>query len=417
MNMRSKKLLYQNVHYSLIILLAVSIPLSTKLNSLVVILILFNWIIEFNFKERFRVLWQDKTIVFLISYYLLCVVGLIYSNNLEVGYGILIKRITLLIFPIIFANYYYHSKIINLISYSFILTIIAIITYTLVSVYLGHKMHVSEYTSDKLRDVLIQPTKLHAPYFALYVLFALCLLNYQLLNNDSFKKPILKYIGVIVSLYLIGFIILLASRMALIALVIIVVFVSTFIFIKRKLYFLFISGFLLVLFIGYLIISSTVFSQRFYEVVDTKWEPPIGIHHNSTNLRIGIFNCTYEIFKKNWLIGTGTGDMQDQLNACYKANGYSNVMYLDNYNTHSVYLDAIIMLGVVGLFILLCNFAFYLRLAVQHQAWLYLCFLFIFLFCGISESFLNTQKGIIFFSFFNTLLFYCSKRETVSRLL
>ena len=381
-------------------------PYLARLNSAVMLLLLSNWLLINPFKKGFRAIIKDKSFYVLISYYLLCAIGLLYTSNLETGYGILLKRVSLFLLPLIFAPFQYNPKILKYISFSFIFSIGAAATYTLLAVYNQHKTYLADYTSDKLRDVLIQPTGLHPTYFAMYVLFAVFLLLFIFIQHKWYTKIFPSIAIILFSLYLLGFTLLLSARMPLISFGVLVIFLSVFILLKNKYYGIFITGLILVAITFYIIISSALFSQRFLEVSNTEWKPPVGIHYNSTNLRIGIFTCTYQNYKQNWLLGTGTGDMQDKLNQCYEANGYSEVMYKNRYNTHSIYLDALLMLGLIGLLLLLYNFYYYLRVAYKYQMWMYMVFLLLFLLCGISESFFNTQKGIVFFSFFNTLFLY-----------
>ncbi len=60
--------------------------------------------------------------------------------------------------------------------------------------------------------------------------------------------------------------------------------------------------------------------------------------------------------------------------------------------------------GIIGLLILL-GFVFAIFEAVKSMNTLYLLFIFVFILSGLTESFLLLNTGVLFFAFFNTILF------------
>jgi O-antigen ligase len=149
--------------------------------------------------------------------------------------------------------------------------------------------------------------------------------------------------------------------------------------------------------------QTPAFNQRFVEIKDTPFKPPVGVYHNSTNLRVGILICSFQLLKQNWLLGAGTGDMQVALNSCYEQNGYSDELYIDNYDPHNQFIETWLNVGITGVIILLLTFIIPLRLAIRHKNNLYIFFLLFIMLCCMTESVFNLQKGVVFYSFFNTL--------------
>jgi O-antigen ligase len=143
---------------------------------------------------------------------------------------------------------------------------------------------------------------------------------------------------------------------------------------------------------------------RFKEIFVTAWTPPVGIYHNSTNLRIGVYFCSIPLLKDNWLIGLGTGDVQAALNACYKERGYSDVMYKDQLNTHNEYLNVWLNTGIVGFIVFLATLVIPCRAAYLKHNYFYLSFIILVMIVFLTENVLERQKGIVFYSFFNSLL-------------
>jgi O-antigen ligase len=158
----------------------------------------------------------------------------------------------------------------------------------------------------------------------------------------------------------------------------------------------------------YLFSEVPFFKKRFYEIQQTKWVPPLGVHHNSTNLRAGTYYCAASLLKQNWLFGLGTGNVQANLNNCYKSNGFSDVLYLNEYNTHNEYLNVWLNTGFVGFVLFLMSLTIPLLIAIKEGNKLYVAFLILLMLVFLTENILERQKGIIFYAFFNSLFAFNS---------
>ncbi|RDC62978.1 hypothetical protein AHMF7616_01577 [Adhaeribacter pallidiroseus] len=145
-------------------------------------------------------------------------------------------------------------------------------------------------------------------------------------------------------------------------------------------------------------------NKRFKETTETTLKAPTGMEHNSTNIRVGIINCAYQLISANWLFGVGTGDSQDYLNKCYKDSKFSSLMYQDSYNTHNAYLEIWSKNGVFSFILLIIILIMPLTISFKYDNIIYFSFLFIFCLTSLTESTLNSQKGVVFYSFFNSLL-------------
>jgi O-antigen ligase len=76
----------------------------------------------------------------------------------------------------------------------------------------------------------------------------------------------------------------------------------------------------------------------------------------------------------------------------------------ENLNAHNQYLQTTIATGIPGLILFIVAMLSALWAAVLKPDYGYLLFLILFLFCIITESMLESEAGVIFFSFFNSLL-------------
>jgi hypothetical protein len=243
---------------------------------------------------------------------------------------------------------------------------------------------------------------LHPPYFSLYITFCIVIAGSLLIKNWIESSVITKSMLTGLILYLFVINLLLSSRMPLIFLALIFC-----VWLIRHIHNHPISGsFIAVVILAIIIFlfnSYSLLQDRFREITETDWSPPVGNYHNSTNMRVGIFLCTTSLLKENWVFGVGTGDTQEKLNSCYQRNGYSDVLYNLEYNTHNEYFNIWLTTGIGGLFIFVLSLFIPLNMAYKRKFYLYLAFLaLIILFC-VTESLLERQKGIVFYGFFNSI--------------
>lgn len=82
---------YERIYFYLIIIFAFSMPLSRAMISFFIILLPFVWIIERDYKRKIQQIINSKLMIILLSFYLLLIVSLSYSTNLDVGLNILNK--------------------------------------------------------------------------------------------------------------------------------------------------------------------------------------------------------------------------------------------------------------------------------------------------------------------------------------
>ncbi|MDQ4138889.1 MAG: hypothetical protein M3142_00040, partial [Bacteroidota bacterium] len=90
--------------------------------------------------------------------------------------------------------------------------------------------------------------------------------------------------------------------------------------------------------------------------------------------------------------------------------------HLYNYNTHNEYLEEALRHGIIGLTLLMLAFLFPVVLSIKHRNFLYFLFLITFMIACLSEVFLNRQKGVIFYAFFNALLFMYTMNKQSEKL-
>ncbi len=234
----------------------------------------------------------------------------------------------------------------------------------------------------------------HSIYFSLILALAIVLLffnsfNYRWLN-------IALYV-----LFILG--ISIASSKGVILAVLLVVVVGVFQRfrnIKKAITVLFFSF----LCFGFIVYFSPI-KERLNEIIESKYIYPEGVHYNSFNLRMAIYNCSLSLIKDTPIIGFAPADTQKQLNECYKKFN-TNAFFEKNYNTHNQYFDYFLSFGILGLMIILFSFTYFLRIAIVNNNYEYLCFLTLFYTAFLTENILVRNTGIVLFVTFNCLFAY-----------
>ena len=122
----------------------------------------------------------------------------------------------------------------------------------------------------------------------------------------------------------------------------------------------------------------------------------------SNTARIIMWSTSIDVWKENFLFGTGTGDYDDELTA--KNIEYKNFgVAKERLNSHNQFLNSAVQLGLVGFLVLLMIFVSSYFFS-DKKLW-QLLILVVFLINFLVESFLETQAGIVLFVVLLTLFF------------
>ncbi|MBX3163153.1 MAG: O-antigen ligase family protein [Bacteroidetes bacterium] len=144
--------------------------------------------------------------------------------------------------------------------------------------------------------------------------------------------------------------------------------------------------------------------KRVYELVNDydafvhrRW-----VNGHSFTMRIYFWQAAVHVIKKDFLFGVGTGNLQQSLNAAYD-DIHSPLNQDWRKRPHNQFLSVTVSLGIFGLLIFIFGIAypaFILRKQVPKLFW---AFLLIALLSFFPEDTLDTQAGVTFYAFFNTL--------------
>jgi O-antigen ligase len=196
------------------------------------------------------------------------------------------------------------------------------------------------------------------------------------------------------------FIALLSSRIAIVSLVVIFVYLLHGVFKTKTIRIAFATACFLVL--SVMVLINPVSRYRvFQEPLLTSFSAgPTVTQWNSVNLRMLEWKASVNGIGNAWLLGVGPGDAQGVLDKFYF--NFSESTANLTYNTHNQYLQTTLELGVAGLLALsVCLFKpLFFSMNVSP---VFVAFILLFSIMCLTESMLARQKGIVFFTMFESL--------------
>ena len=412
--------IHNRVYYFLLITLAFCIPLNRLFSAYIIGFIVLNWLLEARFVQKFKRIISSTHRIDMLLFgllYLSYLAGLIYTQNIDYGLFSIQVKGSLIIFPILFATIdtsgwtkkHTVNVFVSFIAGCFIASLVCI----------GYAVSSYLDTGDKMDFYYISLSIFHHPsYSAMFTSFAIALLIWFLLDNDSRISKVKLIINLVLIIYFLVFAILLSSKAGILTLIIIFFLtVSYVIFINRK-YFL--GSFLIIAITLLFIATLNIFpysSMRFnpsQEIIQNERE----ISNETTDgtvERVLIWKYSIELINEHFFFGVGTGDVISALKETYGEHDFTNA-YENELNPHNQYLQTFISLGVIGFLLLI----FSLLLPAIYSAWrkgfVYFLFLVIIAFNFLVESMLERQAGVVFYAFFNGFLFmmYLPPRNKMS---
>jgi O-antigen ligase len=327
---------------------------------------------------------------------------------MEQGFSELEKKISLLIFPFVI---YYQPKLshqqIKIILFAFVAG--CIFTAGICLVKASYHYHLTGDPSFFFYHNFSQLVGMHAIYFSMYVCFAMVILVYYFYNNFSASSGLEKVGYCTMFLLLVTTIILLGGRTHLFLMIVgLVAFAihvySRYTSLKRAILYGVIIGFF---FTGVVLVFPAN-RERIKEAINYKGEYRLSGKWGENQMRPLIWNCAFSLVKTAPIAGVGTGDVLDELQQCYTDRDYVSLLIWEpvRFNAHNQFIETLVGLGFIGLIIFAGSMISATIHAVRTQNYFYLAFILLIAISFLTESMLQRQNGIVFFSFFNALLFF-----------
>ena len=131
---------------------------------------------------------------------------------------------------------------------------------------------------------------------------------------------------------------------------------------------------------------------------------------NSIMQRYEYLKGSYLLIKKHWLIGVGTGDMEDDLYAQYREMN-SKLKSKFIFHPHNQFVTLTIMLGVLGLLWFLFSLIYPPYITGYFKDYFFLAFFVMIILSMLSDDTLDTQAGATLFAFFYSFLLLTRKEK------
>lgn len=405
-----------------------------------------NWIFTTKFKKVIQSISSNSFFLAFIIFYILYALSFFWSENQSFAIADLVLKIPILILPLIMLSHEPLSiKEINKLLLAFSLSVIVLNCYCFFDALFNYlnTRSINEFFYGSLT------VNMHTAYQATFTSFSIFILVYIYLNKEYSNNWIFLFLIVLQFLFLF----LLSSRMQMLCLSVVTpIFLIFHYYLKQKIYLGF-SYTILAFVVSYLLVSTpSVLNNRYKQTVSHI--SSIGNDSQNSDPRKFIWKKAIDIIKYNWLFGVGVGDAKDVLVSSYskefskpitdhKVDSIINILKANSknlntqvkkltsdhtklkkeseniliqqinkykyfakkqYNFHNQYLQTFATVGFFGLIILIYLLSHLFIVSIIKQDYIVAAFLFLIALSFLTESMLERQAGVVFFTFFYLLL-------------
>jgi O-antigen ligase len=400
---------FEKLHY----LLALLLPITPKLLPVIIIAISLLWLLEGAWINKWNAIIENKFFWAFISIYIMYIIGMFYTQNVQHGLRDLETKFSLLLFPLLYttsknANKIDVFKLLKFLAIGcFIAAVIclayATYNFNLELYYRAHNIPLDYYPYTSYFFSSYLSLFLHTGYFSLYINLSIAFLIYEILFNSN-KKKWYKAIIIFVLFYLSVFNLMLLSKIGTITMFLMFLFML-YIWARKKYsgvkVLLFIVS--IVMLISVLFISMPNVRYNFENAVETalsKNEKELDAEDGSAS-RLLAWKTATHLIQQHLLTGVGTGDVKQTLTEEYKKKGNWHA-YEIQLNSHNQFLQTTLAIGVLGLLCLLFFVFINFKNAIKNKNILHLIFITAVCLQFVVEASLETQAGVIFIAFFNS---------------
>jgi O-antigen ligase len=390
---------HTSAHFYLSLLIAFFLPIA-RFVPIVIILLFLNWVVEGDFKTKFKAFLSSKLALLFCFFYLLHLIGLLYTENMKSGIFDVQVKLSLLVFPLIYASKplqreqvkpLFLSLLNGSLLCSFILLIRAVLTFIMI-----HDSSCFFY--ENFSSYLIHPS-----YLAMYLNIGIAWMLLQLCENTAPFGKFSKSISLFLILFFSFILVLLSSKLGLITLALI--YLTALIRYSFKNYIAGIIGLILAIALGFgIIMFVPAITDRVKTATAAITSPTVNnADAESTAVRMLIWKAANQVIADHPIIGTGTGDSKDELIKEYEKRGMTGAVE-HRLNAHNEFYQVFVSLGLLGFIIFCMQLAVPLVISIKEKNSMYTFFLIILILNFLTESMLEGEAGVLFYAFFNSIL-------------
>lgn len=414
-----KQLFTGNIHfdifYCLLLVSVASLPFTNWLLLPVAVAMLLNWMVEWNWKEKWHFLKMEKNIPALVIFSLffyLALYGLFFSFNKPKALSCFDCYLWFAVAPLILLTsnpLLMDRKRIRLALATFaISTTLCVIVLFSMGIY-----HVALTGNGYYMYYVKFSVFRHPSYMAMYATMSLSLIIYFFWQKRSVITWGWKAVCLFAILILLAGIIHLQSKAGLIVLVLTLLMWFVFLVCHLKYKLIWIALLLLVAAGTVFVVFKTdvIRYNRIKDLVGVTQSHKVNPYgRESSQVRLTLWKTAWEVSCKNLPWGVGTGDAWDemQVHAVYK--NYPNIIGR-GYNAHNQYLQTLLEAGVPGVLVLLAFCGYPLVFSIRKRDMLYCLFSVMLILNLLVECMFEARAGVGFFALLNVLLFLRTIRK------
>jgi O-antigen ligase len=392
-----QKIDLEKTYQFLLIALAFLMPLTVAGANLIIVIVCFLWLLSGHYRDKFNQIMSNKLMIASIVFYLLHVVGMIWTDDFMWGIHILHKMwYFLLLLPILFTlvRREYIGRYIS----AFLIAI----SITEVSSYLVWFEVIAPFKNATVANPT--PFMSHISYNPILA-FATYLVLHQIFFNKKITNFVFSFytffaLTMSVNMFITGG---RAGQVGFFVMLSILIFQ---VFDKQRIK----SLIVILIIIPSIFFSAYQFSDLFKQRVDraitetTFYSDPSA--QTSVGYRINFALNSFEVIKKNPIIGIGTGDFPSE----YKKINQINTPHLPStQNPHNMYTLILMQFGLIGLMSMLSIFYFQIKLSFNSSKKFIrdvgITLPIMFLVMMLSDSYLLGHYTTLMYVFFSSFLY------------
>lgn len=370
-------------------ILIISLCWPIKYTTISIVIFLLFSIVRYQFKPFLGVK-SEPAILSLGSYLLLILVYFFFEDDKDYGVKFLERYAIILVIPFI----YHHSK--NNSTSNFRK---AIILYLIsVSVAVSWSMYKSvqelaEFQLYSLSVVMTEQTVIDSNYFAFFVTISIAILSHDIFRSRQFSGKV--FLLCAITLFFLGYLTLLAARVALFGAFFIVTLRAILFFKARgKVASMIITGLLT----SIILVAVVYFSPYLKQRVITFYT-----HGLESDFRYYEFKAAFNAIQASPVVGYGISKPDEVLMVQYKNMGFVEGIKF-GFNSHNQMLQSMLHFGVFGILLMLLIYINLVRASISSRDFLFMSFAFMFILFSFTEAVFERSKGILLISFFTGFL-------------
>lgn len=356
-------------------------------------------VVRNDFQSIKRLLSFKYPFIWFILFFLVHVVGLIHTENMDFGVADIGMKASLIAVPVFLISTKIKLKTKHIINAFLIALLISLVLCYIYAIYKSivarEDNHWAYFTGSYFSAFM------HRSYFATYLAIGTLISVYKFFDVTKGKVLYL-----ILGIVLLVSTVLTFSKAGILILVVMIVPLSYYLIAK---YYSRLSGLIaigvLVITFGVAVGSSSKLSARFELMISglVNHQSTANTSVESSASRMIMWSTSLEVMSENLLFGVGTGDIRDELDKRNYELGNTGVVE-KSLNSHNQYLNSGVQLGLLGLIPFLLGFLTAIFVAVKKRDLLLFIMTAAFMLTMLFESFLETQAGLIPSSLFVLLL-------------